>query len=453
MKLIKLLLLLFVSTAVHAQIKFERISLEDALKKAGTNGKIIFAHFNSASCDQCNEVSDKAFTDNELGKIVSEKCIAIKIDVDNIERQSFIDKYNPTENIGTFFITADGDLIHRMVTTSTWPQSYINELDKAYNQFTEGRLPLKELDNFWNVFTTDFAAMKMNLRRRTELCLPVDSLLDVYVKRLPEDSLNSLNELQFIVKQTPLINSFASNTIRNNNVDLFNQSWYLMPLKERISINNRIIYKSREKAVKNKDIALAYQAASFAYGVNNGSRIAAQKAYDYHLMEYYKDVKDTANALPRIIRYVEEHLMKLSVDSIRYKDSVLTKKRFNDTKADTVKVSATQFRITKMFASSTMSQSYSSPLNSAAWFIYKNSNHPYYLAKALTYAERAVKIYESAEVIDTYSRLLYQTGKVTEAIAWQEKGIKILNDRKFIADRYIAVLQKMKAGEDVKNAK
>ena len=42
-----------------AQLQFQNTSLDDAIQKAASSGKIVLANFVSASCSRCDEVANK----------------------------------------------------------------------------------------------------------------------------------------------------------------------------------------------------------------------------------------------------------------------------------------------------------------------------------------------------------------------------------------------------------
>src|SRR2546423_7619594 len=129
--------------------------------------------------------------------------------------------------------------------------------------------------------------MEALLLKRKTLNLETDSLLDEYTSGLPPDSLASERTLLFIAQMAPVLNG-ASDQLLRKNFPLFNKAWYTMDIPVRVSINNRVIYKSMQKAIREKDEQYAYRVANFARGVNNNP-LAASKAYDWNLICFYKE--------------------------------------------------------------------------------------------------------------------------------------------------------------------
>lgn len=459
---------ILIANIAFTQVNFKELTLQEAFKEASRQGKIVFVQFVSASCKQCNEVADRAFVDKKLGTTTDEKCISIKMDLQSTDRNDFIEKYNSDENIGSFFFTGDADLLHRTTTTTSFANAYIQDINLAYNLFSEGRMPLKELDNLWATDKGDFSAMEMNLKRRAQLSLPLDSLLDVYVSLLPADSLTSFHKIQFIVKNYPIINSYASMQVRKD-IDVFNQAWYRMSLQERVKINNRIIYKTRLKAIKTKDKNLALMAANFARNVqNNPNASIARKAYDYQMLEYYKGISDTLNFLRSGVSYCDNYYMNISKDSILRVDSMYKQKQLGGLVTDTlqkqkiiakslpdtaVKENKTVRMVTKQtvirMVQTPFANEISNTLSNYAKAIHGFSNNQLYNQKALSYAERAASIAENSESYNIYAVLLYKNNQIKEAIEWEEKAIALAQKHNFGAPRYESILAKMKLNESI----
>lgn len=444
MRNLLLLLCTLFGLSGFSQVNFEDLSIGDALKKATTNGKLVFVYFASATCEECNEVAGKAFESQELGKLYAEKSISLKMDVTNSDRKLFIDQYNPDEIMGSFYLRSDGDLLYRTAKTTSFAKTYMEDLDRAYNKLVEGRNALKQLNEMWTN-EKSFEAMEMNLMRRNELMLPLDSLLDVYTSLLPEDSLKSFRVIQFVSKMAPKINSAAYIATRKDQ-DLFNQAWYRMELKERVDINNRIISKTMKDAIVKKDIQLATKTINFIWGVNNSSKeTIRRKKYDNAWMGYYGAVGDTANYLKVATYFYDRYYLTLSIDSLRSADSLETAKRFAMAKAENSGNGNKRISVT----ASNILQMHGAYLAEGAKNIFRMDHKKAHTTKVLSYAAKALQLYESPNVLDLNARLLYNTGSTAEAIVLQEKAIALIKARGLPPVRYEKVLQQMKMGQPV----
>jgi len=308
---------------------------------------------------------------------------------------------------------------------------------------------MRELNEEWDTNPRDVAAMEVNLDKRSTLGLPTDSLLEIYIKRIPEDSLTSVRVLNFIARQAPSIFSKA-HTVLHKNPDLFLQAWYSMPLPTRININQRVIYKSIQKAITEKSSSMANSVARFSAGTyNDGPAQATAKAFDQQMLDYYIGVKDTSAYLKRAESYFDKYYMTVSVEKIQEQDSIRKKEMLAKVVGDTIKDPGNpgKFTIRKGIAFAPQTQFFTNELNRGAWLLYTSTSDEGYLKKALTWAKRSIDFYESPESIDTYARILYKTGNSREAIKWQRRAIEIYKERKFPAKEFEQILAKMERGE------
>jgi hypothetical protein len=263
------------------------------------------------------------------------------------------------------------------------------------------------------------------------------------VKLLSADSIHSLTQLQFIANFAPILGSTADSVLRGD-VDLFNQAWYRIDLPKRIGINNMIIFKTRSKAITERNENLARRVAGFSFATNNNPR-EKQRGYELNLMEYYNGIKDTTRYIQYATRYYNEFLMSISVDSILRKDSLEKQRILGITKGDTVR-SGDKFNVKKTFSFRPTTQVYANELNKAAWSFYTMTNDPNVIATAISWAERANMFYKSPQSLDTYARLLYKSGKKDEAIAAQAEAVKLQSNLGFPTKSYDEVLTNMKSG-------
>jgi len=443
-----LIVLLLICLQTNAQVSFNQIRLASAIEKAAQTGKPIFAQFVSATCQQCNEVAAVALKSPQLGKTINKKFIAIEIGLDHKDRQVFIDTYNPKQQIGTFFILGNGELVHVYPRTTTAYIAYQAEADKALNKIVEGKATLAELNTAVSNDPDNVPALIKNLETRLSVGLPTDSLLEALAVLMSAEMLADKKILTSIATMAPTLFSKANKLMRQNN-DLFKQVWYTLPLQQRIAINQRIIKKSMDIAIAEKDKNRASHVAAFTADTYDYAQ-QKQKEYQKQLLSYFIGVKDTAAYIRDAIKYYDAFYMIVPVAEIKKSDS-MARDKARDAAAEMVETDPTNPKIIykkKTFTFAPYAQQFANSLNEGAWLLYTSSIDTNHLAKALGWAERAMEFYGlSPELIDTYARLLYVTGNPKKAMMTQQKAIDILLDRKFDTQRFDAVLQAMKNGE------
>jgi Thioredoxin-like len=444
-KITTLSVLLLLSFSVFAQVVFENLSYDGALQRSKETGKLVFLQFESVGCEQCNEVADKAFENKKLSETLEQTFICIKISADHPDRNKVASLYNKSnDGFGSMFIASDGTLIHNYPRSTTRSDSYQQEIDKALTKAGEG-MRVSALEKEYREGNKIPALMELLIRTKKTLNLETDSLLQEYVSLLPADSLMSIRTLLFITEMAPVIGSKADSLLKKN-YSVFIAAWSKMSLAVRVGINNRIIYKSMQKAIREKNESYAYRIAAFTRRTYDNNLQAGQKAYDSKLIDYYRQTNDTINYLIRSVYYYDNYYMTVSVDSIKRKDSLNMKSLFEKQIAMSEKNRNTVTN-KKVIQYAPIVQNFTRDLNNAAFSFYQMTNDPLHLAKALQWSVRANEFSESYEAMDTHAHLLYKTGKKQEAIEWESRAIALKKKRGFDTKNLDKELSDMKTGK------
>jgi thiol:disulfide interchange protein len=103
-----------VSTASIAQgVKFEKLSLEDALKKARQENKLIFIDVYTVWCGPCKLLDERIFTKSEVGSALNKDFISLKINAEEGSGIDFAKEYNISSYPTLMFLNTNGFLIHQ----------------------------------------------------------------------------------------------------------------------------------------------------------------------------------------------------------------------------------------------------------------------------------------------------------------------------------------------------
>lgn len=430
---------------LNGQVSFLSIPFQEALKVSAEKGSLIFLQFESATCSKCNEVADKAFANKELSGLLGQTFICLKINKDHPDRDMINNLYNIGDGFGSFFIDQNKTLVHSFLKTTTFANDYKNQIDIALTKAVEDTR-LSELEKQYQEGNRSPGLLELLIQKRKSLNLETDFLLDEYVSILPADSLTSLSTLLFIAQMAPVIGG-KPDTILRKDQELFHKVWYSLDLPVRMKINTKIIFKSRQKAVIQKDEKYAYHVAQFARSTFIlPTSDAALQSYEYNMLFFYKGTGDTINYITRALSYYDNYSMHVTVDSIRNSDSLTQRQLF--TKVDKIGVKkGDSVLMAKSIVFAPVTQTFSRDLNEGAWNVYKMTNDPICLQKALQWIQKANEFYETAEAMDTWARLLYKTGNTSAAILKEERAIALQNERGFNTSEFSQVLNKMKYGE------
>ncbi|MBC7872809.1 MAG: thioredoxin family protein [Ferruginibacter sp.] len=442
-KIVLLSVLLLAVHSVFCQVSFENLSFDAALQRSKETGKLIFLQFESDGCGQCNEVADKAFENKKLTELLEQIFICVKITVDHPDRNKIASRYNKKEaSFGSMFISADGTLIHNYPGSTTLINTYQEHIDKALTKAGEGmRISTLEkeyvMGNRNPLFLEDFLLAKKTLYLET------DSLLDEYITLLPPDSLKSVRTLLFIAQMAPVLDSKADMELRRNYA-VFTSAWSQLKASVRVAVNYRIVYKSMRKAIHEKNVSYAYRVADFRRRTYVNNLGGGQKAYDFEMINYYRETNDTLNYFIRSVNYYDQYFMTVTVDSVKKRDSLTLKMLLAMEPAPQPAQNGVSRKTVKY---SPVVQYYNRELNNAAFVFYEMTNDPLYLAKAIQWSARANEFFEHYISLNTHALLLYKAGKKEEALAWQSKAIELKKKRGFDTKNLEKELSGMKAGK------
>ncbi len=110
-----ILLLAMVNGGLFAQgIEFNHISLEEALKKAKQEDKLIFIDFYTQWCGPCKMLAKNVFTHQKVGQLYNMQFINIKLDAEH-EGLEAARKYKVNAYPTLIFLNSQGDLVYKNV--------------------------------------------------------------------------------------------------------------------------------------------------------------------------------------------------------------------------------------------------------------------------------------------------------------------------------------------------
>lgn len=450
--LIAAFLTIVISLAAKSQLVFSDLSFDAACQQARKENKIVVLVVESSSCKPCNLVTMQALSGWQAKKAFSSGCILVKTNNPPLQLVNPSGLYTLSRNsYGVFFFDGDQNILNAIANrSSTLSDLYSEAMAKALKEKESAGPSFLSLKKEYYSGNNNMGTFRLLIEYIKRMGLePSQSLLDDLVSKAPNDSAGSISFLQYIMRSAPLIGSAAQKYIEKNR-DIYNMAWYRMDYPERVAINNRIVAKSEEKAIAEKDQSYAYRVASFVQTINNSSsnQENLQRLYQHSLLQYYKGVKDTGNYLRMAVTHYDQFYMQARVDDIKMSDSAARVKRLTNTAPQPVNPDMPNIRSLVVSNAQLYPRAFyfSNALNEGAWYVYLFSKNPLHLSKALSWAKRANEFMESPEIMDTYARLLYKTGNQAEAIDWETKADKLARARIATMVEYRNVLEKMKAG-------
>ena len=111
-------LLLFTISFVYSQnegINFSNINLEEALKKAESENKMIFIDAYASWCGPCKMMDKTIFKDIDVGDFYNENFINLKIDMEKGEGPKLKGKFGVTAYPTLLFVDYEGTIIKKAI--------------------------------------------------------------------------------------------------------------------------------------------------------------------------------------------------------------------------------------------------------------------------------------------------------------------------------------------------
>lgn len=437
-----LLITVFCFTVLIAQKNSNtELKWEDALKQAKKDNKIVMAVIDASECDRCNEMAILGLNNDLVKRSVANSCVLIKLkNIPAPVTSSVSLFFLPASFFGVIFFDADSNVLDVYNGSTSFYKTYLDHIEKALKQNESAGDKINELIKKYYNDLTGFETLKKLSEEIREVNLePTGELVDELIHRAPLDSSKSISFLQFIFRMAPLVGSRAESFYQKDH-DTYMMAWYRLDQSERININNRIIFKSQRKAIDDKDMSYEYRVANFCRTVNNPNFENGQRAYQGSLLNYYKGIKDSLNYLRSTASFFDLYYMTINVDSVQRADSITKSKIFASVKPQNANGNSSVFSFVPR------AQFYASELNNGAWAVYTFTKDTKYLSKALTWAKRANEFSSTAEIMDTYARLLYGMGNIEVAKEWEQKAINMKKANHLSSKKYETVLEAMNKG-------
>jgi hypothetical protein len=446
-----LLLILFIIciSSLFAQTTFRKIPFEQAQEIAKKEKRILLIQLYSKECGQCNEVVEKSLTEaSSLEKISQENILAVKYFLGDPDWDQLTKLYKSPAGLALLFFSPTGKLIYRYDGANSGSDISLQLIDIAISKLND-EAEIEPLEKAYasGIKTPKLLASLIDYRQNLDW--ETGTILDEYVRSLPKDSMQSIPQIIKIAGYAPALMSYADSMMRSNN-DIFKQSWNRMDLQIRIGLVNKIIAKSRKKAIELKNIELAYEVASYAAQVYN-STSEKNWAFNVQFMEFSRETNDTSEYLLFSEKIYDQHYMQFNVDSIKQLDSKTRESSFssisNESFTDIPFLSSGRISIQKVLLSTTKAQYIGNELTRGAFTLYTMNPSDIYIKMALKWSARSLEYNISTNSLDTYARLLYKTGQRDSAIYYQQKAVELEKKKGYKAAGFETVLEKMKKKE------
>ncbi len=108
-------MLIFTAGLATAQIRFERLSLRQALHRAAKERKLVFVYLYTGWCTPCKELDSVVFADSAIRDLISGRFVSLKLDAAEGEGRRINAKYRLNEYPAFLFFNASGKKVGQIL--------------------------------------------------------------------------------------------------------------------------------------------------------------------------------------------------------------------------------------------------------------------------------------------------------------------------------------------------
>lgn len=400
-------------------IKFTEGSWSEVKSEAKKQNKLIFIDIYTTWCGPCKVMSEKVFTETQVGDKFNEAFINYKIDAEKGEGIELAKTFVITAYPTYLFVNPDGELVYR--TLGAMPaEKFMIEADKA---LTAGKTykSSDELDKDFKSGKRDADFLYEYMKRKSLNGGENAALLDEYLKVIPESSFKTEKILSIISENIGTIETKAFAIL----ADALNR-YMNMTVQQQKYVLNGISKAKRntfKKVLDNRDKALLEKLIE-AVRMTSYSMAGFEAEEKQFRLEYAKITRDGEN-FKKIASRESTKLMAKTTEELAAETQQKIINFREGAKAKSLDETTPQFKMILDNLIDNAQKMTSFQLNEYAWGYVQMITNPKDLEEALKWSERAIALVESPVNLDTYANLLSKLGRKKEAIKAEKKAIKL----------------------------
>ncbi len=364
-------------------------------------------------------------------------------------------RYNVTSYPTYLYFSPDGSLLYRRLGNTNGAEQYLKDIAAA-QEAQQDPQSLSHLAAEFRRGNRDAELLKHYLLKTRALRLPVEpAVLDAYAQQLPAQAFYQPTEVLFVLESGPVVGSPAFQ-LSHLSQKLIDSLYRVLPLPQRVAINNLIINTTMAQATTAKDRSLAEKGANFARSTWTNDYAKGARTYERRMLTFYQSIKDTTAYLRQAVPYYERYYLNLPADTVKKALEALRVFRQQQPallqRLDSAARQRAAGRRPVAVASTVRPVAAGSPpapflqeLNNGAWAIYQTgTRNKNYLSHALTWSKRTVDLDPAAYNNDTLAHLLYRLGFYAEAETRQQRAVELARQEKQAFAPYQQELAKMR---------
>lgn len=382
-------LTLCVMVSANAQgIEFRDHSYQEALEISKAENKPIFMDCYTTWCGPCKWMAANMFTRQDLGDYFNENFICVKFDMEKGEGLQIAEKFKIRAYPTLIFIDGKEQLLNKMVGASREVEDYVNAGNIARDE--QGNMVYLKNNLDANFDNMEFMYNYMTVFGKADML--DDKEVNEFMNQIPVDEWSKEPNWTIIY-----------NNIREPESEVFREV-----------LDHEELFGEK---------GASYIENVFYYDLVNTYRgIKTEEQQEAFALKRENIVQQNFANLDRLNFRLDTYIMQRNEEWDEYCSTCLDKVNgffWDDANA----------------------------LNSYAWNVFEHSENPEQLNAALAWAERAVELERSHQILDTYANLLFVTGNAKKAMAIETEAYEMAETEGSDTKAYRELINKIKAAQ------
>jgi thioredoxin-related protein len=438
----KLYFLFLIVTTVNAKdikgITFTEGTWAQILNEAKTQNKLIFVDIYTTWCGPCKAMDKNVFTNTEVGEKFNGSFINYKIDAEKGEGIMLKKKYAITGFPTYLFVNHKGELVYKSIGSMS-AEKFLSEADKALQAGSHYK-STADMEEDFKSGRRDAKFLYEFLERKKLNGDPDSSILEEYLKAIPESAHKTEKVLMIISENIGTINTKAFEILKNS-LDRFMN---MTPEQQRFVLDG--ISKAKrntfKKVIETKDRAL-FENLIEAIRQTSYSEAGFEAEERQFRLDFARITRDADN-FRKIASKEGPKLMGKTNEQLAAESQLQTERFIQGAKAKGIKENTMQYLSALEEIKTSAEKLTSFHLNQYAWGYFQLIENKDELETALKWSERSIKLFKSSVNLDTYANLLSKLGRKREAVKVEKEAIKIAKKQGIDSKELKLALKEMK---------
>lgn len=398
---------------------FSEYKLDEAMKAAQNEDKLIFVDFYASWCGPCKAMESSVFSKDRVGEFYNRSFINLKILTDEKEGNALAKQYGVREFPTYMYLNEKGEIVYKTVGFQK-EEKFLKEARFALRE-KKGFVSIEKLDSLYESGQRELEFLSDYLKRKYEVKGPQPEILTSYLEVLPRSQLLTEKALTLI--------SDNVTTVSSEGFSILAESLYrfqAMTENQQKAVLSGIAQSKRysfKEAVKKKDDELLNTLieAVYATSYSREAALAEERQFRYD----YAKLTENFKHFSVIAREEAERILHMSDSDFESKTLATIEDFKKNAELRNLSPSSGQYKMMMDGLENGAKKSASFQLAEFAWGYYQMTAEINELNQALRWSAYSIKLHETPANWETYAFLLKKVGRKRDAKRAMKQAVKL----------------------------